>query len=231
MSFTALGAVASWPRMEARARGLAYELADCHNAVTGLCCPSVAYLAKRLDTSERTIQRLLRNLEQLGVVECHARYDGQRQTTTSYAFSAWEGDKSVTGEGDKIVTGEGDKDDTIGGDKVVTQNQEEVIRKEEYIGNAAKPRGQTWKKPTVEEVSAYCQERQNSIDPGQFVDFYESKGWMVGKTKMKCWKSAVRTWERTDEKNRRTGGERADKRRAVYDELQDRARRHFYEVD
>ena len=50
--------------------------------------------------------------------------------------------------------------------------------------------------PTVEEVAAYCKERNNRVDAGRFVDFYTTKGWMVGKNKMKDWKSAVRTWER-----------------------------------
>lgn len=54
--------------------------------------------------------------------------------------------------------------------------------------------------PTIEEVKAYCQERGNSVDPETFVDFYESKGWCVGKNKMKDWKACVRTWE----KNRKT---------------------------
>ena len=49
--------------------------------------------------------------------------------------------------------------------------------------------------PTVSEVSDYCKERGSNIDPEQFVDFYASKGWMVGKTPMKDWKAAVRTWE------------------------------------
>ncbi len=52
--------------------------------------------------------------------------------------------------------------------------------------------------PTVDEVTEYCDERNNSVDPNRFIDFYESKGWMVGKNKMKCWKSAVRNWERGD---------------------------------
>ena len=50
--------------------------------------------------------------------------------------------------------------------------------------------------PTVEEVKAYCTERNNNINPEHFVDYYESKGWMVGRTKMKDWKAAVRNWER-----------------------------------
>lgn len=52
--------------------------------------------------------------------------------------------------------------------------------------------------PTVEEVAAYCHERQNSVDAQTFVDFYASKGWVVGKSKMKDWKAAVRTWEKRD---------------------------------
>lgn len=50
--------------------------------------------------------------------------------------------------------------------------------------------------PTPEEVDAYCRERGNDIGGDEFVDFYASKGWFVGKNRMKDWKSAVRTWER-----------------------------------
>lgn len=49
--------------------------------------------------------------------------------------------------------------------------------------------------PSLEEVRAYCIERNNSVDPQRFIDYYESKGWMIGKNKMKDWKAAVRTWE------------------------------------
>ena len=53
-------------------------------------------------------------------------------------------------------------------------------------------------KPTLDDVRAYCMERQNSVDPESFIDFYESNGWKVGKNPMKDWKAAVRTWERRD---------------------------------
>lgn len=53
-------------------------------------------------------------------------------------------------------------------------------------------------KPSVEEIAAYCAERNNDIDPQQFFDFYESKGWKVGNQSMKDWKAAVRTWERRE---------------------------------
>lgn len=52
--------------------------------------------------------------------------------------------------------------------------------------------------PTLEDVSAYCKERNNHINPAKFIAFYESKGWMVGKNKMKDWKAAIRNWEQRD---------------------------------
>ena len=57
-------------------------------------------------------------------------------------------------------------------------------------------------KPTLTEVIDQCNFSGANIDPQGFIDFYESKGWMIGKNKMKCWKSAIRTWARKDkEKN------------------------------
>ena len=53
-----------------------------------------------------------------------------------------------------------------------------------------------FKKPTLEEVKEYCKERNNNIDSQRFIDFYESKDWMIGKNKMKDWKAAIRTWEK-----------------------------------
>jgi DNA-binding transcriptional MerR regulator len=55
--------------------------------------------------------------------------------------------------------------------------------------------------PSLQEVSAYCQERNNNVDSQKFFNFYESKGWMVGKNKMKDWKAAVRTWEDKSKSN------------------------------
>ena len=52
-----------------------------------------------------------------------------------------------------------------------------------------------FKKPSLDEVENYCILRKNNIDANSFIDFYESKGWQIGKEKMKSWKACVRTWE------------------------------------
>ena len=55
----------------------------------------------------------------------------------------------------------------------------------------------TFTPPSVSDVSDYCNLNGYGIDPESFVDFYASKGWMVGKNKMKDWKASVRTWVRS----------------------------------
>lgn len=64
-------------------------------------------------------------------------------------------------------------------------------------------RASAFRPPDVSEVRSYCQERKNKVDPERFVDFYTSKGWLVGKSKMKDWRAAVRNWEK--EENARSG--------------------------
>ena len=52
-------------------------------------------------------------------------------------------------------------------------------------------------KPSIEEIRAYCEERQNGIDAEEFFDANESIGWVVGKTRkpMIDWQATIRTWE------------------------------------
>ncbi len=59
-------------------------------------------------------------------------------------------------------------------------------------------------RPTLDEVKQYCVERHNSVDALRFMDFYASKGWLVGNQPMKDWKAAVRTWEQRE--NSPSGG-------------------------
>lgn len=78
--------------------------------------------------------------------------------------------------------------DRLGKDSI--GNKEKINKREKLKRNQIPP--------TVDMVKAYCKERGNNVDAEMFYDFYESKGWMVGKNKMKDWQSAVRTWERSN---------------------------------
>lgn len=52
--------------------------------------------------------------------------------------------------------------------------------------------------PTVEEIQEYCISRNSTVNAQKFYDYYNSIGWVVGKHKMKDWKSAIRTWENNE---------------------------------
>ena len=65
-----------------------------------------------------------------------------------------------------------------------------------------------FKKPTIEEVKKYLEDiKCYSVNPDMFVNFYESKGWKVGKSPMKNWKAAVNTWKIKNDSNGRNRGE------------------------
>ena len=70
----------------------------------------------------------------------------------------------------------------------------------EYINNNSlyKRESSRFQKPSIEEIRQYCSSRNNSVDPEQFFNFYESKGWIIGKSPMKHWRAAVRTWEKRE---------------------------------
>lgn len=53
-------------------------------------------------------------------------------------------------------------------------------------------------RPSVDEVRAYCLERENGVDADRFVAYYTANGWKVGKNPMRDWRAAVRTWEKND---------------------------------
>ena len=56
--------------------------------------------------------------------------------------------------------------------------------------------------PVLEEVADYCKERNNNIDPMQFIDYYSARGWRFNNGgKMKDWRATVRTWERRNYSN------------------------------
>ena len=114
--------------------------------------------------------------------------------------------------------------------------KEKEIEKAEAIENECYPptplsggtKAKRFIPPTVDEVAAYCQERGNGLDPETFVDFYASKGWMVGKNPMKDWKAAVRTWERSEGRGTSGAGNRVQPR-ATEEHGLDKLRRLYEE--
>lgn len=87
------------------------------------------------------------------------------------------------------------------GIETVNENEDESVNTNDIEISKTK---KTFKIPTVSEIKEYCSERNNTVDANKFFNFYESKGWMVGKSKMKDWKACVRTWEGNSTEKQKT---------------------------
>ena len=97
-------------------------------------------------------------------------------------------------------------------DKIrIEKTREDKIREKEI--NKEKENEKRFVKPSIEEIHAYCDARNNGISGQLFFDFYESNGWKVGKNPMKNWQAAVRTWEQ----QRKTTGSTPNKNIQTYD--------------
>lgn len=63
------------------------------------------------------------------------------------------------------------------------------------IQEKGQPANSKFMKPSPEEVTVYSKELGFDLDGQMFCDYYDSKGWVIGKSPMKNWKAAVRTWK------------------------------------
>lgn len=78
--------------------------------------------------------------------------------------------------------------------KETTETTDSVVSQPETTKTT--DRASVFVPPTREDVEIYCTSAGIAVDPDEFLNFYASKGWMVGKNMMKDWKAALRTWDR-----------------------------------
>lgn len=139
------------------------------------CYISNEYIAELLGVTERCASKYLSHLLDSGYIRM-VKFDGRkRYVESTISFQAEWNNRSMQG----------------GNSVPHTDNNE-------YINNNSlyKERTTKFQKPTIEEIRQYCQESRLDVDAEQFFLFYESKGWVIGKSPMKSWKAAVCTWSR-----------------------------------
>ena len=69
-----------------------------------------------------------------------------------------------------------------------------------------KPKRKNFVKPTVEEITAYCKEKNYNVNAQQFFSYYESNGWKIGRNPMKSWQAAVQNWNTREKANNKAAG-------------------------
>lgn len=158
---------------------------------TGSLITSLSKLAEETGLSIKQVRNSIKKLEKTGELGTQRGKAWTKITVCKYKdYQACE-EKEGTEEG-KAGAHEGHSEGTAG---ATNKNEKNERKKEDNIGGARK-KSRTFTPPSLDEVIAYCKERNNNVDPKRWHDFYQSKGWMVGKNKMKDWKAAVRTWEK-----------------------------------
>lgn len=159
---------------------------ELHVCPAGSSFRSLEEWGRLFGTSKRHVKKFFDLLQNDDMISCKILGKGNRR---KHLLSVVNWDKyQMTGnrKGNRKGTEKGTE-------KVPLTKMIENDKNDKTLNMAIQPKIQ---KPTIIEISEYCNERKNGIDPQKFFDYYESNGWRVGRNQMKDWRAAVRTWER-----------------------------------
>ena len=143
------------------------------------CYISNEYIAELLGISVSWASKCLSHLLELGLVRV-VKFDGRKRYVESTIQFKADLNESSMQDGIKVPH---------------TDNNEYI----NINNNSLYKKGSSrFQKPTIEEIRQYCLEKGYNVDAEQFFNFYESKGWVVGKSPMKNWRAAVCTWNKRE---------------------------------
>lgn len=144
--------------------------------------------------SKRQIERIINNLKAKGAIYVGNYNTAEMDRTQWYALH--ETVYCIYANGDDCVTKRGQMchETVTGCHQTVSPIPDSKPDSKPDIEERDKEK--RFRKPSIDEIRAYCQERKNGIDAEEFFYHYESKGWKIGKTPMRSWKAAIGTWEK-----------------------------------
>lgn len=151
----------------------------------GQLLTSTRKLAERWGWSVNRVRRFLGTLTDTGAITVTDTHTDTLLTLIKY--EDFQGEVNSDGYSGEYSDGYSDGY-TI---KRIKEEKNKEYIKEKYKREKFEP-------PSLDDVKQYITENGYNVDANRFVDFYASKGWMVGKNKMKDWKACIRTWARKD---------------------------------
>ena len=183
----------------------------------GYCWSSNQYFADLYEVDPKTVSNWIGQLKTKGYITVQLEYkEGTKQVLKRYI-------RINKGGMDEIM-------DTLPIKKWVPSPQNDgdpphkIMEDNKTINNTfnnTTNKGTRFTPPSVDEVNDYCNQRNNLVDAETFIDFYQAKGWMVGKNKMKDWKACVRTWETNRKQRSKPKQQGTIKDRSIEDALTD----------
>jgi len=192
-----------------------YLMTNPHTNLSGCYEISMKQMADETGYSKETVQKLLARMQDIHKVIVYSNVSKELLIIHWSKYNWTNSDKLRTAVSREIssikdqnfkefLTGIYEGDDTVsipypyGIDTTITNtntinNTNSNITTHKKIPNRFIP-------PTYDEVSAYAIEIGSSVNVDNFLDYYESNGWLVGKNKMKDWKATFRRWSRENKK-------------------------------
>ena len=158
-----------------------------HEIGAGECVFGRKKWAKELGLSEQQVRTALSHLKSTNEITTKTTNKFTIIHLENWEFWQISEGKSTTKTANKLTN----KQPTTN-QQVTTSKESKNVRKEEVINI------RNLIPPTLEMVTEYVQENNYNVDPEAFMDYYNSKGWMVGRNKMKDWQASVRTWSRNE---------------------------------
>lgn len=147
-------------------------------------------LMASLHIGEKTLIKARKELEALGLVETEK---GKKGCPNKYRLIPLK--NTVNNTVQKEAEQENTVENTVGNAVNNTAIYKQKHNKKKNISKDMFKERHIFILPTKEEIKEYCQEIGKKINVERFFDFYESKNWMIGRTKMRDWKASVRKWE------------------------------------
>ena len=164
---------------------LLYGLVWAFSNERGFCWASNAALAERLHISKSRLSHLVSELNSCGLI----RLQADPETGVRHICPIAENNEGIA----NFSYSHCQKQQNPSLNSAIREYKENIS---DSTDTPAKHR--RFQPPSV---SDYCRERGNTINAEQFVDFYEARGWKLGRQTMRDWKAAVRTWERREQPN------------------------------
>lgn len=164
---------------------------------------SISYLSRRWGWSREKVRNFLHLLKSDGMVTVKATTN--QTTITIENYSKFQ-DSPTTNQTTNLPTNRQrtfQRTDSEPSKEITRINKEKQRKQRESIGRTH------FTPPTLDDVTAYCRERNNNIDPQHFLDYYQRQNWRLANgVHMADWKAAVRTWERRDKEQQQKQAER-----------------------
>jgi hypothetical protein len=177
-----------------RIRGILFDIES------GQLLASSIWLAERWQWSRGKVERFLNELETRQQIR-------QQKNNVSTLITVLNWDQyQGNGTADKTANGHQTGSKRTPNGHIQEGKEGKELKEEQHNEMCIAKR---FTPPTLEMVTAYCQQRKNSVDSQRFVDYYTGNGWKVGRNPMKDWQATVRTWERNSQQLQQPAGDTA----------------------